>query len=150
MATKINIKNYTSQVPVETSVSKIERMLVNAGGNNILKGYDQDRELESLQFSLIINGNSVLFKVKAYRTVISDLLISEYKKPTDRSYELVAEQSGRTAWKIIHDWVEVQLTMVKLEQMEMAEAFMTKWLNPSTGKTFFDVVKHDGFKMLGA
>lgn len=143
----INIKNYTSQIAMEASVSRIERLLVRSGGNNILKGYDKDRELESLQFSMLINGNTVLFKIQAHRDVISKLMLAEYTRPTAKSHEIIAEQSGRTAWKIISDWVEIQLTMVQLEQMEMAEAFMTKTLN-SKGQTFFEVIKKDGFKLL--
>jgi hypothetical protein len=130
-----------------TSVSKIENMLVQNGANNILKGYDDDRELLYIQFSMVVNGNSMFYKITAYRNVIAKILLAEYTRPTEKSHQLVAQQSGRTAWKIICDWVEIQLTMVMLEQMEMAEAFMTKTITQS-GQTLFEVVKAGNFKLL--
>ena len=145
---KINVKNYTSQVPVTTSVARIEEMLVDFGADNILKGY-REKALASIQFTLIINDNSSIFKIKAYPDIIEELLIAEYVRPTNKSYKQAGLQADRTAWKIVHDWVQIQLTMVRLEQMPIEEAFMTKMLNPKTGQVFFDVMKNDGFKLLG-
>jgi hypothetical protein len=150
MAKKIDIKNYTSSVPVEVTIGRIEKLLVSAGANNILKQYNSDQELESIQFSFVVNGNTNLYRLEAHIDIIEQLFIESYTRPTERSYEIAAEQAERCAWKIIYDWVEIQITMIKLDQMKFEEAFWAKTYNPATNKTLYQSFSEGHIKLLPA
>jgi hypothetical protein len=144
---KINIKNYTSQINAETSISRIEKNLVKAGCNNILKSYE-DEILTGLSFTKIVNENTMAFKVEAKKKTIYKLLMAEYTRPTEKSKEIALQQSERTAWKIISDWIEIQLTLIHLEQADFLQVFLPYIFDHKTGKTFYNKIQDNGFKLL--
>ena len=57
------------------------------------------------------------------------------------------DQAERTAWKIVQDWVEVQMSMIQMRQAEMLQVFMPYLWDGK--ETFYSRVKGDGFRMLG-
>jgi hypothetical protein len=50
------IKNSTSQVPPDRSISHIERFLVAHGAKNIMKVYDPEGHLSGMAFIISIRG----------------------------------------------------------------------------------------------
>jgi hypothetical protein len=58
------------------------------------------------------------------------------------------EQAERTAWKLMQDWVEAQLSLVVTKQAEVAQVFMPYLL--SGERTFYYAVKERGFAQLAA
>jgi hypothetical protein len=52
----MKLKNYTSNVPVEKSISKIEALLVDAGARHINKEYDNSDACKGLSFFLDIDN----------------------------------------------------------------------------------------------
>ena len=51
----MNIKNYTSSVPVERSVMLIEHQLSRAGAQTISKWYDENKDLAGISFQIVTN-----------------------------------------------------------------------------------------------
>jgi hypothetical protein len=144
----MDIKNYTSTVEASRSISKIERLLVSAGARNIAKEYDDDGRLKSIQFLVNINGNTTPFKLPARVETIEKLFRNEVKRPQPGTMERIADQAERTAWKIISDWVEVQVTMIKLGQAELPQVFLPYALDLRNGETFYERIKSGEFKAL--
>ena len=56
------------------------------------------------------------------------------------------EQGRRTAWKTIRDWIEVQMSMIQLQQADFREVFMPYIWNGK--RTFFQAIKESNFKGL--
>lgn len=143
----INIKNYTSQVAAENSISKIERLLVKIGAKNINKSYDNGI-LKAIIFLIDVNNNTMTFKIPAKIDAVMKVLSGEVKRPQPGTFERIREQSERTAWKIVSDWVEIQATMILLEQAEFIEVFLPYHYNPVLDQTLFQSLKANNFKML--
>src|SRR3989304_3246451 len=148
MKKNMNIKNYTSTVPANRSVEKIERTLVDLGATNIVKSYNDKKILDSILFVVVVEGNSIPFKLPAKTDLIFNAFWREVQRPHDGTRQKIAEQAERTAWKLLLDWVLVQATMIKLQQAEITEVFLPYVLDMKTNQTFFEKIKGGGFKLL--
>lgn len=143
------IKNYTSSVSIEKSVNMIEHRLVSAGATNISKSYGgEPKRLQGIVFQINVNGYPQLFKLPCRDEAVYTVLMSEVRKPRPDTMKRIREQSGRTAWKLLADWVDIQVSLIKLQQIELVEVFLPYFYNPNTDKTFFQQLKESNFKLL--
>lgn len=143
----MNLKNYTSNVPAGNSMAKIERCIVQAGATDISKKYEQNVCM-AITFRMLVNNNPVFFQLPAKVEACFDVLWKEVKRPRPDTKRLIREQAERTAWKIVCDWVEVQLSMIMLEQADALEVFLPYVYDPATDTTFYNKLKSGGFKAL--
>lgn len=142
----MNIKNYTSQVPVDRSMAKIEKSLLNVGAMKIMRSYNTDQDCVAISFVIPLNGNDIGFQIPSREGAIYSKLYENYQKPTVRSAEICADQAARTAWKIISDWVEIQATMVMLDQADLMQVFLPYVHDGNT--SLYEKLKENGFKLL--
>lgn len=147
MSKKINIKNYTSTIPFSKSVKRIEELLVSMGAQNINKTY-KEGQLYAISFLVEVNGATVPFKLPARVDQVNAALRKSYKRITTASIRSINEQSERTAWKICSDWVEIQATIIKLQQAEFIEVFLPYVYKIETDQTFFEQLKSKNYKAL--
>lgn len=143
----INLKNYTSTVPAVTSMGRIEQCLVKAGATDISKKYE-DGICRAVTFRMMVNGGPLFFQLPAKVDPCFDVLWKEVKRQRPESRQKTKEQAERTAWKIVSDWVEIQMSMIMLEQAEALEVFLPYAYNPATDTTFYNSLKQGGFKAL--
>jgi hypothetical protein len=149
-----SIKNYTSSVPAATSMARIEEMLVEAGARDIHKSYDANQTCDAMIFVMAVPNipQPLYFKLPAKVDQCNNALWKQYlksvKKPSESMKQTIKAQAARTAWKLMHDWVELQLTLIQLEQIEPMEAFLPYVYNRDTKQTFFEHAKEKSFKQL--
>lgn len=143
----MNLKNYTSDVPAYTSMGLIERSLVEAGATDISKRYENN-VCVGMKFRMLVNNTPMFFELPAKVEKCFEVMYREVKRPRADTKQRVRKQAEKTAWKIMHDWVAVQLSMIMLEQAEAIEVFLPYVYDPATNQTFFNKLKDGGFKML--
>lgn len=141
------IKNYTSGVLVDRTLARIEAALVKSGATNITKNY-ADGVLHAVCFSVVnpANGQRTAVRLPANVDGVYEALKASVKRPRSGTLAKLREQASRTAWKLMQDWIEVQLSLIQMRQAEFLQVFLPYvW----DGKqTFYDVLKDGGFKML--
>lgn len=148
----MNIKNYTSGIPVESTISRIEAKLAAAGASGITKLYGPDKRVSALVFSIEINGrpSPLQIKVPVNSNACFEALWKQHCQNHSQQREAakvrIRDQAARTAWKLMQDWIEVQISMILMRQAEFVEVFMPYvW----DGKqTFFESVKGGNFMAL--
>lgn len=146
------MKNYTSSVPVVDTVSRIEQILIRARALNIMKEYDANGHISAICFTLVVSketGQRVGIKLPADVDAVYRVLLKSCKTPpTPNKRASIAQQAPRTAWKLMQDWLEVQLSLIEMQQAEMLQVFLPYvW----DGKqTLFSRFKESGFKGLPA
>lgn len=147
------IKNYTSTVAAITSQGRIEQNLVEAGATDISKKYE-DGICTAITFRIMHKtqehpmGIPLFFKLPAKVAPCFKVLWAEVKKPQADTKRKTMEQAERTAWKIVSDWVEIQLAMIKLEQAELLQVFLPYAYDMAKDQTLFEKAKETGFKLL--
>lgn len=142
----MNLKNYTSTTPSEKSIFCIEQKLVSMGATNITKDY-KDGILGGIRFLILINGNTVAFSLPARIEAVFETMWKEIKRPREETKNNISQQAERTAWKLIADWVDVQASMIYLQQAEVMQVFLPYAIMPNN-KTVFESIKEGGMKML--
>ncbi|MCP4259131.1 MAG: hypothetical protein GY774_16725 [Planctomycetes bacterium] len=142
------IKNYTSSIPASRSVQYIENKLVVHGAKQIMKEYDDDKRLAAICFIIMVEGKELPFKLPARTEQCEAILLSRIKRPTEGTHKRVKEQAERTAWKLLRDWTDVQMSLVELGQVDILEVFLSFAYDVVEGKTYFEKLKDRKFKGL--
>lgn len=122
----MNLKNYTSNIPAHTTISYIEAYLAQCGVEGISKQYDNGIPV-ALFFHVNLPPSRYTVRLPAKVDEVQEFFWKEYVASTKRprkTKEDFREQSLRTAWKIQQDWVQVQMSLIKLKQVDFLEVFM--------------------------
>lgn len=140
------IKNYTSKVPVNRTISQIETLLASIGAKRMVKDYE-DKKVVSLSFVYEINGTDLAFQLPAKTESVYHVL-SKGKKLNNTQRDKLQSQAERTAWRILLNWVEVQVAMIECDQLEFMQIFFTHLIDMGTGETFYQKLKSNNFKLI--
>lgn len=145
----MNLRNYTSEVPAEKSINNIEKILIELKASRISKEYKNGKVI-AIAFS-IPHGNGVMpFLLPAKVEPVKKFFLTQIKKPSHAQIANAERQAERTAWKNVKEWVDLQATMIKLEQVEFMEVFMPYIYFLEDGKTLFERMKSNDFKQLSS
>lgn len=143
------VKNYTSTVPASRSVQHIEDRLVKHGANRIFKLYDDTtRRLQGIAFTIAIDGKEIPFRLPAKVDRVEKCLLGSRTRVTSSVRKAMKDQAERTAWRILSDWVDVQMSLIELDQAELMEVFMPYIYSTNDDQTLFEKMKTSGFKLI--
>lgn len=145
------IKNYTTTVSANQTVSEIEAILVKHGARGIAKQYDLNGNIEAVVFSIQSSQGELAFKLPCKFEKLHKRLLELRKK------QLINIPWGKlnnnthainVGWRIIKDWIDAQLSLIQIEMVELNQVFLPYAYNRSTDQTLYETLKEDGFKYL--
>lgn len=141
------IRNYTSNVPAENSIAAIEDRLVRFGASNISKQYDAGQPV-GIVFTIKEpkSGKDLAIELPASVDKVATKL-SLGKRGDVKTRQKIAQQAKRTAWRLILDWVDVQLSLIAMDLVEPLQVFMP-YVLMQNGDTFYERISSEGFKAL--
>ncbi len=152
------ILNYTTKIPVETTIAEIEKLLSGSGAQKILKEYDDEGNIKSIQFVLNVESGQLPFKLPMNVDAVLQTLKSqsgEYRRqPSGKHVRIVPqnminmEQASKVGWRIIKDWLEAQLALFFLQMVKIEEIFLPYMYNAKEGKTMFKMLEERGFNKM--
>ena len=147
----MNLKNYTSSVPMDVTIARIERLLVDVGATGIGKEY-QAGVVTALMFRIAFQPEKpeVTVKLPANVEACLNAFWTDYCKTrgprSNKTKDEFKEQAARTAWKLQQDWVEVQISLIRLQQQDVMQAFLPyAW---DGQQTVYERVRCNGFRAL--
>lgn len=144
----MNLKNYTSSVPVLNSISRIEHRLAQAGSTHIAKSYDKERPVGMI-FQIPVNNIPMTFKLPAKSDKVFEHMLKQRSRPPQPSQrDAIKMQADRTAWKILSDWVDIQVSLIQLDQAEAIEVFLPYAYDGKNDRTLFERMRENNFKLL--
>lgn len=148
---KTFLKNYTSNVPVPTTIARIESVLIRVGVSGITKEYGPQAEVCALTFHIALGETRVAVRLPANREAALNALWDDYKAKHPRgrlTRKDLVQQAERTAWKLMQDWCEVQLSLIQVKQAEFLEVFLPFVWDGGKRQTFYTQIKGGGYKAL--
>lgn len=137
----MKIKNYTSTIEPEVSITNVKKLLINAGAYSVIEKYE-NKEVSGIAFVFPIDNKAMTFQLPARILEIQKHLIKTEKMSEDVAFR----QARKTAWKLVHEWVQIQLTMITLQQAEPLELFFP-YLTDGR-QTYYERIKENDFKLL--
>jgi hypothetical protein len=156
------LKNYTSDVPVFQTINRIQAVLIKCGVNGITMEYGPDGVVSAMRFHYDAPSGEITVRLPADFEAAQNALwlnyadgeslskdgskIDEWGSRKNKKRSDFKAQADRTAWKIIQDWVEVQMSMIQLKQAEVQQVFMPYiW---DGHQTFYERIKANGYRAL--
>lgn len=141
------MKNYTSKVPAERSISQIESLLVRAGARAISKDCESG-EVVAITFLIDTKGLPVKIRLPANPAAVMAVLRKKTRNLTSKTLKHLEAQSKRTAWRLMLDWCQVQLSLIEMHQAELRQVFMP-YITNDTGETLYQFLKAKQLPALG-
>jgi hypothetical protein len=141
------VKNYTSKVSPEQSVAEIETLLVRSGARGITKDYAQG-EVVSITFLIETGELPVQIRLPANPSAVLAVLRKKVRNLTAHKLKQLEAQAKRTAWRLMLDWVQVQLSLIEMHQAEIRQVFMPYIVN-AQGESLYQFLKAKQLPALG-
>ena len=135
----MNIKNYTSEIDAPKSMAKIESVLVEIGASNINKTY-KDKVCTGITFLHFdaATKQTIAYNLKAQVEECFNILWKQRSRQTKEAKEICMKQANRTAWKIVSDLVEIQCSMILLNQATTLQMFLAYVYDPQNKETLYE------------
>lgn len=122
------IKNYSTNVSEQRTVSEIQELLAAKGARSISVDYDSERRPDAIAFVISFDDFPIPFRLPCNFEGVFESLLNGYRdEKAKRRFKAAAEsksQSRRIAWRIIKDWVAAQIALIEAEQATLAQVFL--------------------------
>lgn len=135
--------NYTTTVEAYKTVSEIEQMLVKHGAKSIMKQFD-DGMITSLSFLINTGVNDIPIKLPIRVDDVLQVLIEQKKMHPKAGIKATKDQANRVAWRILKDWIEVQMTLLDIGMVQFEEIFLS-YIETAGGKTIYEKLEEKHF-----
>jgi hypothetical protein len=127
------LKNYTTTVSVDRTVSRIQAQLVKAGARAIHFTYDGG-VLTGLAFTVRASYGEQAYSLPANVGRVRALLGAQGVQPRFRT----GEHAARVAWAILADWVAAQLAIVETEMVSLDQVLLPYAHTDQAGTTLYE------------
>lgn len=147
------LKNYTTKVPADRSVQEIQKMLSLHGATGVLTEYEKGTgRIASLCFQISLDkyaapnnkARVIGFRLPLRWEEARKVMISQKIRRAD----VDEDYCYRVAWRILRDWVDVQMALVEMEMAQLEEIFLPYTVQRNN-KTLYENVVMDPSKLLG-
>jgi hypothetical protein len=126
--------NYTTSVPVNTTIAQIQRILVAAGAKQILTEFGDRSQPIGLAFLVETPAGPRQFVLPVNAEAVQIVLKRDRVPPRYSTLE----HAQRVAWRILKDWLEAQLAIVKTEMVSLDQV-MLPYMRGDDGRTVYQV-----------
>lgn len=112
--------NYTTTVPVNRTIGNVQALLVEAGARSVSTNYDEAGRTVGMVFAVqtAYGMRQFVLPVKA------DRVLAVLKADKVPPKYLTPEHAERVAWRIVKDWLEAQLALIRAEQASLDQVML--------------------------
>jgi hypothetical protein len=129
--------NYTTTVPVSRTVAEVHQILVNAGARQIMSEYGDDGCPVGIAFAADTAMGMRSFVVPVNSDAVLTVLKRDRSVPASKKVPAHAE---RVAWRIVKDWLEAQLAIIRTEMVTLDQV-MLPYMRGDNGRTIFELYR---------
>ena len=143
---KSNLPYFSTEIAVEKTIGEIELILSSNKASYIYKKYDNG-QVVAIMFTYNVKGQDINFKLPMDTAKVLEILKQDYRQGKLEGRFYNQEQANRTGWRIIRDWVDSQIALVKVNQVKFEQVFLPYMYNAEKDETLYDQLERKGFNM---
>jgi hypothetical protein len=123
------ILNYTTSISPDRSVGQISKVLSAHGASRIMVEYGPDRQPSGLAFTITTMHGDRPFRLPANIEGVERTLQKQRSRNSSRRRKVtpqraMREHATRVAWRILFNWVEVQMALVEAGLVTVDEVML--------------------------
>lgn len=126
--------NYTTSVAVSRTIVQVQALLVEAGARRIMSEYDHGGRATGIAFSIQTAQGERSFILPVNADRVEKVLA---RQKVERRYQ-TPEHAERVAWRIVKDWLEAQLAIIRTEMVTIDQV-MLPYMTTDTGRTMYQL-----------
>lgn len=139
----------TTQISPETTVSQIQKLLMEKGASAILTEMENGN-ISAVSFKYKVGENHIPFCLPCRWKNIETLLVKRANlhawSSADKK-EVITLKAKRVAWRQILRWVESQLALVDTSMVKIEEVFFP-YIQSASGETVYEIQEKKNFGLL--
>jgi len=128
--------NYTTTVSADRTVAEIHKMLVGAGARQIMSTYNADSRPVGVAFAVETALGLRHFHLPVRSDRVEAVLL---KQRVERRF-CNPQQAERVAWRIIKDWLEAQLAIIRAEMVTFDQV-MLPYMATDGGQSMYELYR---------
>jgi hypothetical protein len=131
----VALLNYTTEVPVNRTIAQVHALLVEAGARSIATHYNEVGGPIGIGFMVQTFSGMRSFNLPVNSDRVLDVLQRDRKvQPRFKTQQ----QAERVAWRIVKDWLEAQLAIIRTEMVTLDQV-MLPYMQGDDGRTVYDL-----------
>lgn len=126
--------NYTTTVSVSRTIAEVQNLLVAGGARQVMTQYDDDGLAQALAFACSTRHGVRTFVLPVNTAAVE---VALRRDGVPRRYQ-GPEHAARVAWRIVKDWVEAQLAIVRTDMVTLDQV-MLPYMRVADDRTVYDL-----------
>ncbi len=126
-------------------MAEIQKMLVLHGAKHVNLEYENGTgRISQVVFSIELNNKLIGFRLPIHWQACKDTMIEQGNRRAERD----DDYCYRVAWRILRDWVDVQMAILETKMVSLPQIFLPYAMS-ATGETMFERVFRNPTLLLG-
>ena len=140
------LKNYRTEVAPEKTAAEILLRLTRYGAREVTQEFDGDGQLAGLHFAIETKHGRQSFRLPARWQSVQALLKQQLADGVTGlgPRHTTAAHARAVAWRLLRDWIDVQLALIDVGMVAMEEAMLPYMILPETGETLYEAFVERG------
>jgi len=128
--------NYSTTVPAMRTLGQVQGLLVEAGARQIATAYSDVGQITGVAFVVetITGPRRFVLPINVER--VESVL---RRQKVERRFQ-TPEHAERVAWRIIKDWLEAQLAIIRTEMVTLDQV-MLPYMTADNGQTVYELFR---------
>ena len=135
--------NYTTTVPARRTVAEVQDLLADAGARSVMVDFNEAGRAAAIAFVLVTPLGLRSFRLPADVAAVAKVLARDAAKVrahVSKANLASPEQAERVAWRILKDWLDAQLALVRVE-LATLDQVMLPYMMAKDGRTVYDLYR---------
>ncbi len=128
--------NYTTGVAASRTIGQVHSLLVETGARRIMTEYDEVARATGVAFTITTGHGERSFLLPVNAERVEAVL---KRQRVERRYQ-TPEHAERVAWRIVKDWLEAQLAIIRTEMVTL-DQIMLPYMASGDGRTMWELYR---------